>query len=74
MALAQIGPMTTVFEAMATAVSAGVVLGSFTMGVAGLALGWSKREIGHRALTDGYMGGIAGVAVALFDLALRYAG
>lgn len=74
MALAQIGPMTTVFEAIATAVSAGVVLGSFTMGVAGLALGWSRREIGYRALSDGYMGGIAGVAVAFFNLAIRYAG
>ncbi|HEX3609566.1 MAG TPA: hypothetical protein VHU14_07880 [Solirubrobacterales bacterium] len=66
--------MTTVFEAMATAVSAGVVLGGFTMGIAGLALGWSKREIGYRALTDGYMGGIAGVVFALLDVVLRYAG
>jgi len=74
MALAQIGPMTTVFESIAAAVSAGVVLGSFTMGVVGLALGWSKREIGYRALTDGYMGGIAGLAVALLDAAVRYAG
>lgn len=73
MALAQIGPMTAVFEAIATAVSAGIVLGSFTMGIAGLVLGWSRREIGYRALTDGYIGGIAGVAFVLFDLILRYA-
>jgi len=65
--------MTTMFEALATAVSAGIVLGSFTMGIAGLALGWSRKEIGYRALTDGYIGGIAGVAFALFDLTLRYA-
>ena len=36
MALAQIGPLTTIFEAVATAVGAGVVLGSVGMGSVGV--------------------------------------
>lgn len=74
MALAQIGAFTSAFEAAATAVGAGIVLGSVTMGVVGLALGWSRRNIGDRALTDGYIGGAIGAGLALVDIALRYGG
>ncbi len=42
------------------------------MGVAGLALGWSRQEIGNRALTDGYIGGLLGAAVVAVDTLLRY--
>jgi len=54
------------------AVGAGIVLGSFAMGVVGLVLGWSRKALEARALTDGYLGGLVGAAVALIDAALRY--
>jgi len=72
MVLAQIGPLTTVLEAYATAVAAGVVLGSVGVGGLGLVLGWSRRSLGDRAITDGYVGGLVGAAVALIDICLRY--
>ena len=72
MTLAQIGPITSGFEAVATSVGAGVILGSVAMGIFGLILGWSKQAIGDRALTDGYIGGLAGALVAALDAFLRY--
>jgi hypothetical protein len=72
MALGQIGPLTTVLEAFATAVAAGVVLGSVGVGSLGLVLGWSRHSIGDRAVTDGYVGGVVGAAVAVIDVVLRY--
>lgn len=72
--LAQVGPLTMTFEAAATAVTAGVVLGSFAMGILGLVRGSPRREIAARALTDGYVGGFFGAVLALVDLALRYGG
>jgi len=71
MAIAQIGPLTTVLEAAATAAGTGIVLGSVAMGAVGLALGWPRREIGDRALTDGCVGGLLGLAAAVADIALR---
>ena len=71
MAFAQIGPLTTVLEVAATVAGAGVVLGSVAMGAIGLALGWSRQEIGDRALTDGCVGGVVGIAVAVVDAALH---
>jgi len=64
--------MTTVMEAAATAVAAGVVLGSVGVGSLGFVLGWSRRRIGDRAVTDGYVGGMVGAAVAIIDVVLRY--
>jgi hypothetical protein len=72
MVLAHFGPLTTVLEAAATAVGAGIVLCSVAMGVIGLALGWSSRDIGDRALTDGYVGGAIGAGLAFLDVLLRY--
>jgi len=74
MALAQIGPLTTALEAAAASVGAGVVLGSVAFGVGRLAAGWSRSRIERRALIDGYLGGIFGAAVAIFDLIMRYGG
>jgi hypothetical protein len=42
------------------------------MGVIGLLRGWSREEIGERALVDGYIGGIFGVTFVILDAALRY--
>lgn len=73
MGLAQIGPATTAFVAMATVVGAGIVLGSFARGLFGLVASWPRREIEARVLEDGYVGGAIGVIVALVDLLLHYA-
>jgi hypothetical protein len=74
MVLAQIGPLTTVLEASAASVGAGVILGSVALGVGRLAGGWSRPRIERRALTDGYLGGVLGAAAAICDLVLRYGG
>lgn len=73
MALAQIGPLTTVFEAAATAVGAGIVLGSFGSGLIGLLLGDPKTAFEARVLRDGYIGGGVGILAILADITLRYA-
>jgi hypothetical protein len=74
MALAQIGPLTTVLEAEATAVGAGVVLFSVAAGIVGLTCGRSRREVEDGAAVGGFVGGGVGVVAVLVDLALRYAG
>jgi hypothetical protein len=68
MTLAQLGPLTTLSEAGATAVGAGVVLGSVGAGAIGLAAGFSREQLELRALQGGYAGGVAGALFALCDL------
>jgi len=72
MALAQIGPLTTLLESVATAVGAGVVLCSVMAGIVGLARGWSRRDVEGAAATAGYFGGGVGAVCALADVILRY--
>jgi hypothetical protein len=72
MTVAQIGPLTTLFEAVAAAVGAGIVLGGFTMGTYRLMARQPREELETRVLADGYMGGIVGVLVVFLDLILRY--
>ena len=69
---AQIGPLTTLLEAAATAVGAGVVLGSVAVGIRGLWVRWPVRKIERRALSGSYMGGAAGAVAALADVVIRY--
>jgi hypothetical protein len=73
MTLAQIGPLTAVLEATATAVGAGVVLGGVAAGILGLVQGASRADVEEKALASGYIGGGIGAALALVDLILRYA-
>jgi hypothetical protein len=70
--LAQIGPLTTLSETAATAIGAGVVLGSVVAGIGGLLFRRSKSEVESGALFGGYAGGAAGGFLALLDVALRY--
>jgi hypothetical protein len=69
---AQIGPLTTLIEAAATAVAAGIVLCSVAAGILGLAERKSRDEIEERALQGGYLGGGVGAVFALVDAVLRY--
>lgn len=73
MTFAQIGPLTSMLEAVATAVGAGILLGGFVTGFAGLIEGRPRRELENRILADGYRGGALGAGVVLVDLILRYA-
>lgn len=74
MAFAQFGPLTTLMEGAAAAVGAGILLGGFATGVAGLVLAWPRREFDARVLKDGYIGGLLGVAMMIADITFRYAG
>jgi len=72
MVLAQIGPLTTMLEAVATAVGAGAVLGSVAAGIRGLSVRWPVRKIERLALYGSYLGGAVGAASVLFDAVIRY--
>jgi hypothetical protein len=72
MLTAQIGPLTSVAESMATAVGAGILLGGFAMGAVGVAAGWPRQKLDDHVLFFGYAGGVVAVALSLLDLALRY--
>ena len=58
MELAVIGPLTSASEAMATAVGAGILLGSFVGGAVGMVFGVPRVKLSDRVLTDGYFGGL----------------
>lgn len=72
MAVAQIGPLTTVLEAAATSVAAGAVLGSLAAGIRGFWVGLPARRVERWALYGSYVGGTAGAGLALFDVVIRY--
>ncbi len=72
MALGQIGLLTSAAESLATAIGAGMLLGSFGVGSFGLLAGWPRPALERRVLSDGYYGGIIGAVLALVDLGIRY--
>jgi hypothetical protein len=72
MASAQIGPLTTLLEAAATAVGAGVVLVSVAVGIWCLAVDRPRSAVEDLAVKGGYFGGGLGAAIALVDAVLRY--
>ena len=72
MVVAQIGPLTAMLEAFATAVGAGAVIGSVAVGIRGL---WGRRSIQDvelQALSGGYVGGAGGAVLALIDVVISY--
>jgi hypothetical protein len=68
MDLAQIGPLTSAGEVAATAIGAGILLGSFALGTVALLRGASRQALERRVLSDGYFGGLAAVCAMLIDL------
>jgi hypothetical protein len=74
MLIGQVGPFTTAIETMATAVGAGILLGSFATGAIGMLAGRSRRVLAARGLIYGYYGGLFAVGFVLVDLAIRYGG
>lgn len=71
MALAQIGLLTGVLEAAATAVGSGLLLGSFALGTGRFCLGIQRSALEAHALTDGYWGGVFSLGLILIDLVFR---
>jgi hypothetical protein len=71
-AFAGIGFTTTILESVATSIGAGMLLGGFALGAAGLFLGWGREDLEKRALRDGYGGGLFAVGFLIFDLLMRY--
>lgn len=69
--LAEIGLATALLEAVAASVAAGMLIGAFAATVAGLARGWTRREVEARAVLDACVGGLGGVALLLVDLLAR---
>jgi hypothetical protein len=71
--LVEIGFLTSVTEALAAAVGAGMLLGGFSAGSAGVVFGWGRSELDRRVLMCGYVGGIVAVLLAAIDIGWRYA-
>lgn len=72
MAVAQIGPLTTVMESLATAVGAGMLLTAFGTGAVGSIAGWSRPRLEAAVVTVSYCGGIGAVGVVFIDLLVGY--
>jgi hypothetical protein len=71
MELAQIGPLTATVEAFATAVGAGILLGSFVFGVGRIFFRQPRQVRENRVLMDGYAGGLSTVVLAIADTLIR---
>ncbi|HEX8688970.1 MAG TPA: hypothetical protein VF729_01875 [Solirubrobacterales bacterium] len=62
-----------IFEAAATAIAAGVVLGGFAGATAGVAYGWSRKQVESHALRDGYIGAAFVLGFWVLELCIVYA-
>ena len=60
-------------EAMATAIAAGVVCGTFVGATLGVVNGWSRKVVESDALRNGYHGALGTLGIGLFDLCNVYA-
>jgi hypothetical protein len=58
--VAQIGPITSLLEAMAAAVGAGVVVSGYLAAVVGMLVGRSRKEMEDNALRGVFWGGVLG--------------
>jgi hypothetical protein len=70
---AQIGPVTTLIEGVATVVGASMVLGGFIVGLHAVVRGRARATIEASALDAAYIGGLGGVLAIVADIMIRYA-
>ena len=69
--IAHIGFATSVIEAVATSVGAGILLGGYVAATGAMLRGRSRKEVESTAFRDGYIGGTFGMCCLLWDLLLR---
>lgn len=73
MAAAQIGPVTSLIEGVATAVGATMILGGFIVGLYGVARARPRSMVEADALDAAYIGGLIGALAFVADIMIRYA-
>jgi hypothetical protein len=71
--LANVGLLTTVLEMAAASIGAGVVVGGFVVGGAGMLKQRSRKQMEGNALRDVFFGGLVGMSCLCIDLLMRYA-
>jgi hypothetical protein len=70
---ASAGPLTGIFEEIATSIGSGLVVGSFAVGLGSFIWTGSRRRSEGLALIGGYVGGLAATAsLAIDTLAKRF--
>jgi hypothetical protein len=72
MPIAAIGFFGSLFEATATAIGTGMVVGGFWGAMAGVINGWSREEVEQDSLRNGFIGAGAACTAWLVDLLVRY--
>ncbi|MDX6608873.1 MAG: hypothetical protein QOF85_798 [Solirubrobacterales bacterium] len=70
--LASIGPATAVFEALASSIGAGLVVGGFSAGVRGFLSSRSFDRSEREALKGSYLGGAVGLLTLAFDIVWKH--
>lgn len=68
-----IGFFSGLFEAAATAIGTGAVVGGFLGATGGVFFGWSRKQVEGHALRDGYLGAVSAIGGWFFDLCIVYA-
>ncbi|MFL5900400.1 MAG: hypothetical protein ACJ75S_04310 [Solirubrobacterales bacterium] len=69
---AQIGPATSLLEAAATSIGAGMLVSGFVMAVLGLARRRTRGQIEKNSLRDACVGGLVATWLIILDLSMRY--
>jgi hypothetical protein len=72
MAAAQVGPVTSWIEGVATVIGATMVLSGFIVGLNGVIRGRSRASIEASTLDAAYIGGLAGILATIADIMIRY--
>jgi hypothetical protein len=67
------GIFVPLFERAATAIAAGVVVGSFAGATRGFISGRSRKQVEGNALRDGYFGAVILLCLLLLDQCIIYA-
>ena len=70
--LASAGLLTSILEAVATSIGAGLVVGSFSVGIEGIASRRSRTETEKNAVLGGYIGGALGLLVLAADILRKH--
>jgi hypothetical protein len=70
--LASAGPLTSLLGELATSIGAGVVVGSFALGLGSFAASGSRRYSERWSLIGGYFGGAGGLGAMFIDIVKRH--